>query len=104
MGQVVDFERERVEALARKLVPLFEERGTIALATVDVDVVERWRRAARRAGRLLGSHMRTGVTDDGALVWAGSEDFPVTDELQREAVERVAALVRYGDPHAERRL
>ncbi len=98
MGQVVDLERRRVEDLARELLPLFQERGTIAVATADVEDVERWRRAARRAGRLLGWRMRTGVVD-GAMVWAGSDDFPVTDEWRREAAQRMMAALDYGDPH-----
>ncbi len=80
-------------------MPLFRERGTIAVSTAEVEDVERWRRAARRAGRLLGWRMRTGVVD-GAMVWAGSDDFPVTDEWQREAAERISAAVDYGDAHA----
>ncbi len=99
MGQVVDLERRRVEALARELVPLFRERGTVAVATADVEDVERWRRAARRAGSLLGWHMRTGITEDAAMVWAGSDDFPVTDEWQRAAAERIRASLAYGKAH-----
>jgi len=99
MGQVVELEQRRVEALARELVPLFRERGTVAVATADVEDVERWRRAARRAGRLLGWHMRTGVVDR-AMVWAGSDDFPVTDQWQREAAERIRTALDYGDPRS----
>lgn len=80
MGRVVDLERERVEALARQLVAPLQERGTVMVATADVDDVERWRRAARRAGRLLGWHVRTCVTGDGEWVWAGSDDRPVSDD------------------------
>ena len=99
MGQVVDLERQRVEALARDLVPLLQERGSIWVATAEVEDVERWRRAARRAGRLLGWHVRTGVTSDGELVWALSEDFPMSEAEQREAMRRVMAALDYGDTH-----
>ena len=53
MARVVDFERQRVEQLAVELVPVLRDRGVV----VDVERLEsedRWRRAARRARRLLG--------------------------------------------------
>ena len=34
----------------------------------EVDNVERWRKAARRAGRLLGYAVRTAISTDGAMV------------------------------------
>lgn len=103
MGRLIDLERQRVEALARDLVPLLQEQGSIGVATSEVDNVERWRRAARRAGRLLGWHMRTGVTSDGELVWALSEDFPMSEAEQHEAMRRVMAALDYGDAHPPRR-
>jgi len=68
---VVDLERARVEALARELVGALQRAGQGVLV-VDVSTVEdvdRWRRAARRAGRLLGIHVRTGLSYDGRCVW-----------------------------------
>ncbi len=99
MGRVVDLERERVEALARELAPMLRERGSLMADTADLDDVERWRAAARRAGRLLGWRVRTGVVAEGTRVWASSDDFPVTDEWRREAAERVMAALDYSDGH-----
>lgn len=102
MGRVIDLERQRVETLALDLVPLLQERGSMWVATSEVDNVERWRRAARRAGRLLGWHMRTGLTADGELVWAASEDFSMSEAEQRTAMRRVMAALDYGDAHTPR--
>jgi hypothetical protein len=62
---VVDFERARVEALARELAAEFQRvnRGVLVVDATTVESVDRWRRAARRAGRLLGIHVRTGLTE-----------------------------------------
>ncbi len=38
--------------------------------TSSIDDVETWRKAARRAGRILGVSIRTGVSDDRTRVWA----------------------------------
>ncbi len=89
MGQVVDLERRQVEALARQLVPALREYGSVIVDATALDNVDRWRRAARRAGRILGWHVRTGLVADGARVWAASDDFPVTDSARPEAAERV---------------
>src|SRR5436853_544827 len=68
---VHDLERARVEALARELARTFRKssRGWLLADTAELEDVERWRRAARRAGRLLGIHIRTGITHDGLRVW-----------------------------------
>jgi hypothetical protein len=68
---VHDLERARVETLARELAKMFQQasRGWPRVDTAQLEDVERWRRAARRAGRLLGIHVRTGVTHDGRRVW-----------------------------------
>lgn len=102
MGQVVDLERQRVEALARDLVPVLRERGALYAETADLDDVERWRRAARRAGRLLGWRVRTGLIAGDERVWAISEDFPMDERAQREAMRRAMAALNYGDAHAPR--
>lgn len=67
---VHDLERARVEVLAREIAAAFQHRanGWLAVDTRDVAYVERWRRAARRAGHLLGLHVRTGITTDGERV------------------------------------
>ena len=68
---VVDLERARVEALARELVTVYRGvgQGCLVVDVSTVESVERWRRAARRAGRLLGIHVRTGLSYDGRCVW-----------------------------------
>lgn len=65
MAKVVDLERVRVERLAGELVPWLRERGSVLVETSGIESVERWRRAARRAGRLLGWRVRTGVSPAG---------------------------------------
>jgi hypothetical protein len=77
MARVADLEAARVEALAAELVPVLRDRGAIVVDVERLDSVERWRRAARRAGRLLGWHMRTGLSRDGRRVWAATDDWPV---------------------------
>jgi hypothetical protein len=76
VGRVVDLEAQRVEQLAVELAPVLPERGVVVANIADLENVDRWRRAARRAGRLLGWSVRTGVTSDGARVWAASDDWP----------------------------
>ena len=70
---VVDIEAVRVERLANELADNLASAGAVHAAAVDVDDVDRWRRAARRAGRLLGWRIRTGVS--AGRVWAVSEDW-----------------------------
>src|SRR5262245_19204961 len=53
-GLVTDLERERVERLARELVPALRTNGFLSVPLDDISNVERWRAAARRAARLLG--------------------------------------------------
>jgi hypothetical protein len=76
VGRVVDLEASRVEQLAAELVPILRDRGGVVVDVEQLDSVDRWRRAARRAGRLLGWSVRTGVSADGSRVWAGSDDWP----------------------------
>lgn len=102
MGQVVDLEQQRVEALARDLLPLLRERGSLMADVVDLHDAERWRAAARRAARILGWRVRTGLVPEGPRVWATSEDFPVAEAEQREAMRRVVAALDYGDAHRPR--
>ena len=58
----------------------------------EVDNVERWRKAARRAGRLLGFPVRTAISTDGTTVWAVLER-PVQPGEQAEAANRVATMI-----------
>lgn len=45
-------------------------QGSTIHAVDEVEDVELWRKAARRAGRLLGVPVRTGMSPDGLRVWA----------------------------------
>ncbi len=47
--------------------------GSVVRWTAELPDVDGWRRAARRAGRLLGARVRTGVSDDGTKVWVVDE-------------------------------
>jgi hypothetical protein len=111
VGRVVDLERERVEVLAHQLLPVLRERGSVIANTFDLDDIERWRRAARRAGRMLGWRVRTGLLANGARVWATSEDWPIPPGAGKEAAEQVDELVarsrseqpgRHRRPHSRR--
>ena len=70
-GRIVDLERVRVDRLAEEIAAQLEAHGgSILRLTTDVDDVERWRRAARKAGRRLGVTVRTGISADRSKVWA----------------------------------
>jgi hypothetical protein len=47
--------------------------GSVVRWTAELPDVDDWRRAARRAGRLLGVRVRTGVSGDGTRVWVVDE-------------------------------
>lgn len=70
-ARVIDMERARVERLADEIASqLRNGGGSVCRLAEDVVNVARWRRAARRAGRLLGVSVRTRVSYDGVKVWA----------------------------------
>ena len=96
MGRMVDLERVKVERLAVELMPDLREQGQLFARTGELESVDRWRRAARRAGRLLGWRVRTGITHDGAKVWAVSDDYPVSEGEVRRATNRLSWLLRGG--------
>ena len=95
MTGVADLERARVERLARRLADRLRSDGRRYLmdAVEHIDDVERWRKAARRAGRLLGWRVRTGFTPAGRHVW-------VTDARSRD---ELTAEERAADDEAFRR-
>ncbi len=103
VGKVHDLERERVERLARELVPQLRESGQVVRRTADIEDVVRWRRAARRAGRLLGWRVRTALISNGSRVMALSDDWPIPPGAERAAFEAVAWAVRSSElpPHQE---
>ena len=67
---VVNLERRMVERLALELEPRIRKRGTLAADVEEVGNVERWRKAARLAGRNLGQPVRTMVSSDRSTVYA----------------------------------
>lgn len=89
LGELVDLEHRKTEALALHMVPVLREHGSLIASTDKVPSVDRWRKAARRGGRILGWRVRTGVIADGARVWAAALDYPVTEADRREAAVRV---------------
>jgi hypothetical protein len=92
MGSIERLERQRVERLAAEIVPVLSERGEVRVQTKTLESVERWRAAARRAGRLLGWQVRTGVHRDRHYVWAVSEDWPVPPGEYERSARRLDAL------------
>lgn len=85
MGKVVALEDRRMRALSDELLPVLRDRGSVMVDAVDVDDVDRWRRAARVAGRRLGCRVRTGVASDGSRVWAASLDYELSEADYRSA-------------------
>jgi hypothetical protein len=71
MASVIDeFERRRLQRLTDELAIELSLRGSVMYTADYVGDVDLWRRAARAAGRRLGIVVRTGVSPDGAKVWA----------------------------------
>ena len=61
---------DNFELLANEIAGrIVANHGSMVRRTTEVADVEQWRKAARRAGRILGVPVRTGVSDDGAKVW-----------------------------------
>ncbi len=93
MGKVVDIEGRKVRTLAAQLLPVLRDRGSLMVDVRDVDDIDRWRRAARLAGRELGCRIRTGVARDGSRAWAASLDHEVTEADHRRASLAMDALL-----------
>ncbi len=66
---MIRLEDRMVERIARDLLPRLA-RGSVVVPVDEIDNVERWRKGARRAGRLLGQSVRTMVSSDGTTVFA----------------------------------
>jgi hypothetical protein len=75
VGRVDRLERQRVERLARELASVLRSTGYLVMDTGKVEDVVAWRRAARRAARLIGWSVHTGVSRDARRVWATSDDW-----------------------------
>jgi hypothetical protein len=94
VGKVSELERQRVERLAHELAPVLRDRGQARTGPGENDV-DRWRRAARRAARLLGVPIRTGRGPDGGA-WAAL-DRPLSDvdlEQAADALDRASSEAR----------
>ncbi len=60
-----------MEMLARSIAAQIQAcNGSLVRNASEVGDVDLWRRAARKAGRVLGVPIRTGVAPDGSRVWA----------------------------------
>jgi hypothetical protein len=94
MPRAVDIESARVDRLARELAPTIRARGSVVRAIDELENVERWRAAARRAGRSIGWRIRTGITNAGTHVYAVSDDYPVPPEDERRASDAIARALR----------
>ncbi len=89
---VINLEEKVLESIAGRLAPVLADQGIVTANLAEVDSVERWRKAARRAGRQLGYPVRTVVSTDGTMVWAVLER-PVEPGEQADAANRVATMI-----------
>jgi len=70
-ADVADLEQVRLSKLAEEIAAQIQAgQGNVKRRASDVGDVEEWRRAARKAGRLLGVPIRTAVAPDGSAVCA----------------------------------
>ena len=89
---VTNFDHKVVDRLAHELAPVLDDRGIVMANVSEVDNVERWRKGARRAGRLLGYPVRTAISTDGTTVWAVLERSAQAGE-QADAANKVATMI-----------
>jgi hypothetical protein len=89
MARVVDLEAARVAQLAAELAGHLTAVGEVRARVADLEDVERWRRAARKAGRIAGWKVRTATSVDGSAVWAIAIDRQATQAELRDAAERL---------------
>ena len=88
---VIDLEMVRVRRVAQRLAEELQTSGVVRIALDEVDDVDRWRRAARHAGRDRGWRIRTGVS--GIWAWAVSEDWQPGPGADRRAAHLVGSLI-----------
>lgn len=91
---VIDLETVRIRRVAERLAEDLNTSGVVRVALDEVDDVDRWRRAARRAGRDRGWRIRTGVS--GEWAWAVSEDWQPGPGADRRAAQLVGSLIAPG--------
>ena len=96
-ARVVDLDAVRLERLVPRIVEELRARGA-AVADVSGPDVDRWRAAARYAGRRLGWRVRTGGTDGRA--WVTSEDWTAPSGADRTAANLFAMVVSGARPAA----
>jgi hypothetical protein len=107
MARVVNMDHVKSDRLAPELAAELREHGSVHCRVVEIDDVAVWRQAARRAGRLLAWHVRTGIgsSPDGGHVWAVSDDWPKPPGAVREMCERfdeyLGELAGYDPPSEE---
>lgn len=103
MGRMVSIEDRKTERLAavleRRMAPQLH-MGSVTAPLSDVADVDRWRRAARMAGRRLGWRVRTGISERGGYVWVIDIREPPAEVLeahQRETMGRLEQMVSEGE-------
>lgn len=70
-GTVIDLRAARRDRLAVEIVDqLRAGYGSVVRDAGEIHDVDFWRAAARRAGRLMGVPIRTGLAPDRSRVWA----------------------------------
>jgi hypothetical protein len=99
---VVHLEAVRVQRLAEELSGELQAVGAVWAPAEEIDDIDRWRRAARSAGRSLGWRVRTGISED--RVWAVSEDYEPPLDADRDAALRFSGLIEGPFPLAPSRL
>jgi hypothetical protein len=96
--KLIDMEQWTIERLAIELQPRLEEYGTLVADVGEVQNIERWRKAARLAGRSLGHPVRTTLSSDRSTMFAFL-DRPSQPGEQAEAAQRVADWLFGPSPH-----
>jgi hypothetical protein len=102
--RVVDLERARVEALAQELLSVQRRSGSdrLIVEVSTLESVERWRRAARRAARLLGRRVHTSLSPDRTRVAAWFYDDRPVSEADRRRVALILSTFLRGLPPPRR--
>lgn len=90
-ARIIDLASARVNRLADALAPLLES-GHVTVSTSSVDSGANWRSAARKAASSRGWRVRTGITPDGARVWAARIDRELTPEDDARLAESLGYL------------
>jgi hypothetical protein len=90
MARPDELEQRRLDQLTDELeaqmATELPSRGVVVARVDQVEDVDRWRAAARRAARRTGVSIRTGLSGDGSTVWIvdHSPRHPTQDEANLE--------------------